>query len=674
MNSPARERIPWLAFAVAGGLALGFAFYTRHVWEDYYITYRSSRNLATGQGLVFNPGDRLHTFTSPLGVLLPALAFLLTGATSDDAALWIFRLMGAAALGGAAALVVRLIRRLDWPGVALAFAAAALCLDAKTLDFAINGMETPFLLLFLGYALWAQVAPGPRQWLHLGAAWAGLMWTRPDAFIHLGLIALGFWLFNERARSGRNRRELLGLYLRAGLLTVALYGPWLLWAWSYYGSPVPHTIVAKSAQGEGLAWPRLVHGFWRLPYLILRGDTAAEDAFLPSYHGFPSWPGWIVPFGRVLAALASVLWLGPRLRVETRAASLAFFGGVAYLSFVPYFPFPWYFPITTWLGYLALAGAAGQAWSGLEPARFRRPWRAILVAGMTLTVVAGAWLTLGAARQCRAQQRYVEHGNRRAIGEWLHAHAAPGDTVFLEPLGYIGYFSGLKTYDWPGLSSREVVEAARLVGRDWTYLVAYLQPTWLVMRVSGEGDLDRMVPFLAGAYARVIDFDRRPEISRLDVPGRALLEFDSHFVLYHLKTPLRQDADGCEIATPIGSGVQDVGGVRARLVHAPGTMVVPVPAGARTVEGRFGFPAAASEGDPRTDGAEFAIYWFDGRRRTELFTRRLQPTTAAADRGLQDYRLELPAPGSPGCRLVFQTKPLENMAKDWTFWTKPEFR
>src|SRR5437762_13650216 len=47
--------------------------YTNHAWEDYYITLRSSRNLLEGNGLVYNAGDRLHTFTSPLGVLIPAL-------------------------------------------------------------------------------------------------------------------------------------------------------------------------------------------------------------------------------------------------------------------------------------------------------------------------------------------------------------------------------------------------------------------------------------------------------------------------------------------------------------------------------------------------------------------------------------------------------------------------
>ena len=64
---------PAVTIAVAAFLvALGFAIYTQHVWEDYFITFRCSRNLATGHGLVFTPGERLQSFTSPLGVLLPA--------------------------------------------------------------------------------------------------------------------------------------------------------------------------------------------------------------------------------------------------------------------------------------------------------------------------------------------------------------------------------------------------------------------------------------------------------------------------------------------------------------------------------------------------------------------------------------------------------------------------
>ncbi|MFI5335708.1 MAG: hypothetical protein ACHQ5A_02930, partial [Opitutales bacterium] len=650
--------------------------YTNHVWEDYYITYRSSKNLATGYGLVYNHGDRLHTFTSPLGVLLPAAASLLTANTSDTAALWLFRLMCIAAFAGGAALLVGLVHRLDYPGAAVVFLAGLLVLDAKSLDFAINGMETGFMLLFLGYALWAHLTPGPGRWAHLGAAWAGLMWTRPDSFIYIALVAAGFWLFNEPARTGGNRRQQFGLFLRAGLLTAALYGPWLLWANWYYGTPIPHTIAAKAAQAGDQALPRVLAGFWRLPVLIWQGKTAVEGSFLPAYHVFPEWPAWMLSWGRGLGTLACLLWLVPGVRRETRVASLAFYGGMVYLSFVPYYPFPWYYPTPAWLGYLAIAGMVAQLWDRAAGAAGpgSRPW---LAAAIALPAVFGSlWLTLGVARQVRAQQTYIENGNRRLIGEWLRRESKPGDSVFLEPLGYIGYFSGLKTYDWPGMSSRELVEAKLVVGTNWGDLIRYLQPTWLVLRPDGDGDLPALSPVLNTiSYELVREFNCLDAVQRLDVPGRKYLEFDARFRIYHLKNPTRQDADGLEIASPFGSSLRRIGTQEVRLVHAPGSMILDVPPGMNSVSGRYGFPPEASEGEPKTDGAKFQIYWTDGEKRLELFQHRLDPTGIPGDRPLQSYHLDLPA-HRPGARvrLTFETDPAGRSAtKDWTCWSRPVF-
>ena len=69
-------------------VSLGFAAFTLHAWEDYFITFRASLNLATGNGLVFQPGERVHTFTSPLGTLLPALFAIGGGENAAVRALW----------------------------------------------------------------------------------------------------------------------------------------------------------------------------------------------------------------------------------------------------------------------------------------------------------------------------------------------------------------------------------------------------------------------------------------------------------------------------------------------------------------------------------------------------------------------------------------------------------
>ena len=449
-----------------------------------------------------------------------------------------------------------------------------------------------------------------------------------------------------------------------------LYGPWFAWAWWYYGSPVPHTIVAKGAVSSSLRNPLAVlDAVWRMPWWIWQGRTAAESVFLPPYHMFPPWPAWMLPFGRALATVSLLLWLVPKVRMEVRVASFGYFGGAAYLSFVPYFPFPWYFPAVTLLAFVALAGAAAQLFTA-RIAALR--WSGM---GAAALVIAGAlWLTVGTARQMKTQQELVETGNRRVIGEWLREHAGPNDTVFMEPLGYIGYFSGLKTYDWPGLSSREVVQAAKWLTGDWDPLIRFLEPTWLVMRKSGNGDLHQVAKDLhIHLYQKVREFDRMPDVLATDVPGRSLLEFDAAFVLYRRNMQMRRDFDDYLVSTPFEPGVHYMEGETLRMVHAPGILIAKVPDDAKTVTLSYGFSPGAHE-PPGTDGAGFEVFFYDGKDRRELFGRWLDPVTMEDHRGLQHVTLNLPPVVKPGeGRLILQTRQGESWAKDWTCWAAPRF-
>lgn len=659
-----------LAFFAAFGLAIVFAAFTQHVWEDYYITYRSSRNLALGEGLVFNVGERLHTFTSPLGVLLPAAALALTGNTSDEIALWIFRGWCAAAFGGAAALIVAIGERLRQARWAVAFVVGAVALDAKSLDFTINGMETAWMLLFLAYAFWAHLRVDSRSWIHLGTAWAGLMWTRPDSFIYVALIAAGFWLFNREAESGVSRRAMLGAFLRAGALTTVLYAPWLIWAAWYYGSPIPHTIAAKgSIGGDHTGW-ELIRTAVGLPYWTWTSGTTLESAFLPSYYVMGGWPAPVVWVARALATVCALLWIVPGVRRETRVASFAFFGAHVYLSYFPYFPFPWYVPSTTLLALLSLGGV----WSQGMAAR-RSAVKGVVLAGAGLMTIGGGWLTWEVARQVAAQQRIVEDGTRRKIGEWLKANAAPGDTVFMEPLGYIGYFSGLETFDYPGMSSRKMVEARKAVGEEWGRLIFELQPRWVVLRPFEVERIERAKPgLLSEHYAVAREFDRMAEVTALTVRGRPYLEHDARFTVFRMVRPFSFETDVRAIEVPFPVTYQMVDNVNLGLMHAPSRMFVRVPTLAKTVSGHYGLMPAASEQPGATDGAIFRIVLRSDGESQVLLERKLDPVSQPEHRSVQEYRLELPPGRASGAELVYEIGPGGNEAKDWTCWDVPDFR
>ncbi|WP_438479508.1 hypothetical protein [Oleiharenicola lentus] len=680
---PARLSFARLAFIVTFLAALFFAFYTQHAWEDYYITFRSSKNLATGHGLVFNVGDKLHTFTSPLGVLLPALSYLLTFNSSDDAALWIFRLMSCSALGGAAAFLAFIAQRRAYGWLGGAFLIAALAMDAKILDFSINGMETAFMLLFLAYALWAHLNPGPRQWRHLGVAWGGLMWTRPDSFIYIGLIAIGFWLFNESTQSGTTRRKMPWLFVRAGVVTTAIYLPWLLFAHFYYGTAVPHTITAKSGIADPRTFEGLIKKALELPIQGFTESTSLKGTFLPSYYMIGGWPELAGQLAAGLAVFCAILWVLPFLRFETRVSSFAFFGAHVYLSYFPYFPFPWYLPATGLLALFTLGSLFAQLWQAaiqwrtLDPdGRRPRHLAAFAVISAALLLTGSGWLTWHAAHQLRSQQKYVEDGTRRKIGEWLRANAKPGDTVFMEPLGYIGYFSNLKTYDFPGMSSREMVAARKKVGNNWLRLIEELQPVWIVLRPQEVKQLERISDnLLKNYYQAVHEFSVTEKVDTLDVMGLPYLRHDSHFIVYRFHLPILFKTEMADAISKFDVSKRTYGGHNLTLVHAPGKMIVNVPEAAKTVELLYGFPSDAYAGeDPKTDGATFQIEWSSDERTVMLLDEFVNPVEEAEHRKLLTFSAELPVSKKGNARLIFRTLPGNNTNKDWTCWSTPIFQ
>ena len=683
---PHPRRVSVAIFATVMLVALGWALSTNHVWEDFYITFRSSKNLVAGYGLVFNRGDRLHTFTSPLGVLLPAAASALTGANSDTAAIWVFRIWSVAALAGAAVLLWTVARRFQYGMFAATVLVAFMVLDAKTIDFTTNGMETGFLLLFIAYTLWAMLACRGRRWLHLGLAWGALMWTRPDGFLYIGLLSAGMFFFNDAARTGLTRWQWLKLFLQAGVVCTLVYLPWFSWAWWYYGTPIPHTITAKG--GDYMASKNAMGVFKTLidlPMNVWRGATSLESTFLPSYFQIGGWPPVALTTARWVGLILAFQWVWPLWRVEVRVASFAFCGLHVYLSYFPYFPFPWYLPAPSLLAAVTLGGIVAQLLA--IAARWRTQpgsaWGSRVVQLSVVLVVLAAlggecWLTWQMKREMTYEQIYSATGNRRRVGEWLMANAKPGDTVFMEPLGHIGYFSGLKTYDYPGLSSREMVNAVRALGAHGGHLAEYLCPDWMVLRPWEYADMHKDVYRLFGEgfeYKLVKEFNRMPEVEKLDVYGRKYIEFDSDLLVFQRQVPKRYLLDPAVKDPYVGLGLAayNVGGQLMHQVHATGIVSFKVPVSATHFRISYGLPADTYAGTPATDGVKFVILWTNGLKTQRLLVRTLEPRDAPDDRGAQEFESELP-PHKDGAGIILLTLPGETDAMDWSCWGAPEFK
>lgn len=532
--NPLAPRAPILFGLAATCASLAFAAFTGHMWEDFLITFRASLNLATGNGLVFQSGERVHTFTSPLGTLLPAAFAVGGGENVMLRALWGLRVVSALALGAALWLAVRTFQRDSLSTVAVVAIGTAWVLDPKIVDFSMNGMETALMVFFVTLA-WQAFASGARIW-PCAVSCAGLQWTRPDGCVFFAALALA-WLVLAARGAGFSWRQRSARVLGAIALGVLLYLPWLVFAWSYYGSPVPHTILAKAQHlPADVSLLKLVLYPWRL----LAGGAELHDVFQPTYYFLGGWPealGWPA---RILAVGGAGAWIWPRVAPAGRMASAAFFLGGFYVTYIP--PFPWYHPGWQCLGWIAWAYLLHALWT----ARPRPAWAASLpqsAARIGAALIIGLQTALFGcvAWQMRAQQALIETGHRREIGLWLRAQAAKGDTVFLEPLGYIGYFSGLKMLDFPGLSSPEVVAARRDGHRSFAQVIAKLQPDWVVLRPIEDHQVFTENPSLRQRYRLARVFNTRAAIdARPILPGRGYLNFDAIFHVY------RRTGDGTE--------------------------------------------------------------------------------------------------------------------------------
>ena len=538
-------------------ICLLYAWYTNHAWEDWYITFRASKNLATGNGLTFTAGEPpLHSFTSPLGTTVPALCSLLAGPERDGLALWYYRFFSAVLLGLAAVILYDICRRYRYGPWATMLLLGCFMIESKIVDNTINGMETGSMMFFIALTIRAHVRTTPRSWLHLGLAWGGLMWSRPDGFVYGAAIGIGFFLFQPGPALGINRIAMLKNFARAAAVCTAVYLPWFAGAWIYYGTPIPNTIAAKALDSSHqLLALDLIKDFFTLPFKSHPALTAADQAFAPPYaRVFGGWPEQIYVYSRILCTIACYYWIVPFASRFGRSVSFAAMIAQFYLTDVTPHPMPWYLPNGAVLVLIALAAIFHDGQRIAD--RFReempkpvRSWEIGLRSLISLQLLVFAILFAATAYQSYWQQVLVEDGVRTQAGLWLKKEAkSPRDTVMVECLGYLGFFSELKMYDYPGMGTPETVAARKkLRERHGPYaswaeistpqkiaLIREMKPDWLAFRpYPAIGILKTDRALLTEEYTEAATFSTTEQIKKIPfLPGRPFLEFDSTFVIY----------------------------------------------------------------------------------------------------------------------------------------------
>lgn len=494
-----------------------YALYTEQMWEDFFIMFRHSKNLADGFGLTFNPGaERVHGFTSPLATLLLAFFYFITGKSSYIAPLWCFRIVSALAFSGAAVTLYQLAKKNAKHAATAVFLFFFFTLDIKALAFSSNGMETAFMLLFISLTIRNLTEANSKNFLAGGLSFAGLMWTRPDGCLYIAVMGITSLLFFP------DKKEKFTALVKMCLVCTVLYLPWFLWAFWYFGSPIPQPVHAKQAAYDF----SLIATGGILKVLLER----AEMAFYPIYTQFGGWPWWLEYVVRPQALFCLVYWVIPIKDRLGRQASFCFMAMCLYLTGV--YPYPWYLPSPALFAWLTLALGLNGCLELLTPKLGKLAY-APVVGFLCLIVFNIIQIDVQGAYSSKIIQAEVEMKNRRQVGLWLNGNVQKNETIFAECIGYIGYFADRTLLDFPGLATPKVSQMRKVDPRGMLDLVPDLNPDWIVVR-GKEVNGASYPEYFKAHYRFKTTFDATARLNQVSpFPGRGYADLDSVFSVYH---------------------------------------------------------------------------------------------------------------------------------------------
>lgn len=405
--------------------------------DDAYITLTFAKNLAAGQGFVFNyPPPVMGSTTPLLTLILAALNRLLP--TIDLPHLSVF-FTALCWLGSA--WIPYLFRRdwkidhwtATWLGVVIVITGWISVLGLETYLFA-------FLLLLSFSLYWS------RRHIIAGFTTGLLFLTRGEGVLVLFLLGMV-----ELVSLWKNRKfheEWISiLRLIVGFLLPV--GAWAIYAFHTFGYLLPATMAAKQAQAQSGLW--ITFG-----EKLIRDWLSSWDRNV-GFRGVPYLWWAAVACGLVAAGMRHRRWL------MMLAWLLLYMVGYSILKVAQY----WWYQIPILFGLQIMMGL-GVAFLASE--LIRLPGRQRVIGRLIATGLVLFSLLNWGIPLFRSIPTY--RGDERApsyqvVCEWIRENTLPSDRIAFIEIGYLGYFTERRIVDLAGLLSPEV--AVHIAQRDFAW-------------------------------------------------------------------------------------------------------------------------------------------------------------------------------------------------------------
>ncbi len=416
--------------------------------DDAFITLTYSKNLAGGNGFVYNhPPAVLGTTTPLLALAIAALAIILPAVGIPHVVVFFSALCWMGILWGF--FIFRRVWKLsEWQVCILALVLAG---AGWVGSLEMEGYLFAFLLvLSLSFFL-------DQRYFWAGLLSGLLFLTRGEgALIPVllsGILIIRLWLEKRPFQITWFHRP---LKLWLGFAAIIL--PWAIYATFTFGSILPNTLAAKQVQGQT--------GIWRSFFQRLVYDWAPSWG-LPFKLGPINFWWLIILVGTVVVFTRKRTWL---ILLGWIALYIAGYTALNVSGYTWYqLPILFVLSILFALGIIALIELLHKL---IKP---KFPYILISLAFASSLVFFLAKSTVQAALNNPGDPR---SGSYMALGRWFIQHADPSQSIAFIEVGYLGYFTDNRIVDLAGLTAPAAL--AHIKNGDFAWSFWQAQPDYYV--------------------------------------------------------------------------------------------------------------------------------------------------------------------------------------------------
>lgn len=411
-----------------------------YTYEDAYITFKYADNLVNGFGLVYNIGERVYGTTVPLFAILIS-AFKIIGILPIMSSLMINLISE-----GITSLIVYKFLKDYSNNLIAAIVSLLFVFSPSNISWSIQGMETAFFSAVIALSFFSFYKK--KYLLALLFAFLCAM-IRVDGLSVTFLIFI-FTLFNLR---------LSALKLIAVPLLIFIF--WNIFLYLYFGSFLPNSMIAKLILYSG-----------HQPSIIPNLSLVFSKFFIKAFYS---------------SSIISILFLLGVFLVFFKKSNLYpmviwFFIYYAALIFSKTNIHAWYL-IPPLLVFITISGI-GIIFLLNTIVKYFRLNRKLLLIMLMAGILSFSFFTLYLKIIQLKTEYHYEQNVRVKVGKFLNESIPKNSTVYLEPIGIIGYFADRYIYDDAALISPIFLDLNRLENTAQTRFkkIQLVEPDYLVLR------------------------------------------------------------------------------------------------------------------------------------------------------------------------------------------------